>query len=181
MKYSDIQALLPDVYQRSLQPGYPLDALLHVMVGMFDPCEAVLERIDTYFSPYSAPDDFVRYLARWVDLDRYLAATPKEIHANNPAGPTSIEPARLRELIAKAAHLSQWRGTARGLRLFLETATGIHGFKLDETTRDDKGRHSVFHLRIQAPKIASRFQQLITTIINGEKPAYVTYELEFNA
>ena len=38
----------------------------------------------------------------------------------------------LRELIAAAAQLSQWRGTAQGLQRFLETATGIEGFELDE-------------------------------------------------
>lgn len=178
MKHDDIRKLLPEVYQRSLVSGKPLDAVLHVMQGMFAPSEAVLEQIDSYFGPYTAPDRFVRYLAQWVDMDRYLGASANEFH-DMSAAPIRIASGRLRELIAKAAMLSQWRGTARGLKLFLETATGIHGFNMDETTPSAGGMARAFHLHIRAPQAALRFQQLITTIINGEKPAYVTYELEF--
>ena len=37
-----------------------------------------------------------------------------------------------------------------------------------------------FHFRVKAaPQAAARYQRLITNIINGEKPAYVPYELGF--
>ena len=179
MKHSDIQKLLPMVYQRSLQEGAPLDALLDAMVSMFTPAETVLENIATYFSPYTAPDAFVRYLAKWVDLDRYLGTTTERQHVTQPL-PVVIEPGRLRELVAKAARLSQWRGTAKGLKLFLETATGVGGFQIDESVSDKDGVVRVFHIRIRAPQVAAQFQQLVTRIVNGEKPAYVTYDIEFD-
>ena len=179
MKHSDIQKLLPEVYQRGLQTGKPLDALLDVMIGMFSPSETVLEKIDTYFNPYTAPDVFVRYLAKWVDLDRYLGTTT-ERSSSSQLAPVVIEPGRLRELVAKAAELSQWRGTAKGLQVFLETATGVRGFIIDEAVTDKDSTKRVFHILIRAPQAASQYQQLITRIVNGEKPAYVTYELEFS-
>lgn len=154
-------------------------ALLDVMEGLHAPSEQVLERIDTYFGPYSAPEPFVRYLAKWVDLDRYLGEEFSDEEAINQPSSVSIEPGRLRELIALASHLSQWRGTARGLKLFLETATGMSGFSLEEKVNHDESSPKVFHFRVKAPQSAARYQDLITRIINEEKPAYVTYELEF--
>jgi len=191
MKLNEIERLLPVVYQRCINPASPMYALLDVMEGLHEPAEQVLERIDSYFDPNTAPESFVRYLAEWVDLSRYLgeefsgesditrtfAASVDPERLPNLAA--SIEPGRLRILIGLAAELSQWRGTARGLKLFLETATGVSGFNIEESINHDGGSLRVFHFRVVAPKAAARHQGLITKIINGEKPAYVSYELVF--
>lgn len=179
MKHSEIEKLLPIVYQRCINPATPIHALLDVMEGLHAPSEQVLERIDSYFNPNTAPEPFVRYLAKWVDLDRYLGDESSEETNISHSSSVSIEPGRLRVLIALAAHLSQWRGTAKGLKLFLETATGVSGFNLEEKVDDESGSYRVFHFRVKSPQAAARYQDLITRIINGEKPAYVTYELEF--
>ena len=41
------------------------------------------------------------------------------------------------------------------------------------------GQRIPFHMKINAPKAASVYRVLIENIINKEKPAYVTYELQF--
>jgi hypothetical protein len=82
-------------------------------------------------------------------------------------------------LLAAAAYLSQWRGTARGLILFLEIATGTRGFEISEQIAGPDGRPQPFHIRIRAPEAVRLHRVLIERIIESEKPAYVTYELEF--
>lgn len=179
MKLSEIEKLLPVVYQRCIKPGTPISALLDVMEGLHAPSEQVLQKIDTYFDPNTAPEQFVRYLAEWIDLGRYLGEEFSEETDFTQTFEVSIEPGRLRELIKLAARLSQWRGTAKGLKLFLETATGVSGFSLEEIGNHDNVSNRVFHFRVKAPQAAACYQNLITKIINGEKPAYITYELAF--
>ena len=92
-----------------------------------------------------------------------------------------IEPGNLRELIAGAAHLSQWRGTAYGLKLFLETATGHTGFEMQEQVTGSDGLPRLYHVKVVAPAGTESQRPLIERIIEQEKPAYVTYEIEFAA
>jgi phage tail-like protein len=175
MKQADLLRLLPAVYQQTAAPASPLLALLAVMETMHAPSEVVIGRLGTYFDPYQTPDDFVPFLAGWVDLARFLTPLPTgESHF-----PTGL--GRLRELIASAAYLSNWRGTASGLLRFLELATGVSGFVVDEQVIGPDNRPRPFHIRILAPPAAQPHQPLIERIIESEKPAYVTYELEFTA
>ncbi len=66
----------------------------------------------------------MHYLAQWVDLGWLL---PED------GGPFPGGLGRLRELIQASAELSRWRGTKRGLVQFLELATGLDGFAIDES------------------------------------------------
>jgi phage tail-like protein len=178
MKWNEIKGLLPEVFQRTVQPASPLLALLQVMETLHAPPEDVLEHLDAYFDPYRTPDRFVPFLARWVDLERLLVDAPDAYTPNSlPAFPSGL--GRLRLLVASAAELSKWRGTARGLIQFLETATGTLGFKIDEHVPGPDGRPLPFHMRVAAPAAALPHQVLIQRIIEMEKPAYVTYELIF--
>lgn len=179
MKQGEIEQLLPGVFRRTLHPNTPLWALLEVMESLHQPSEEVLTKVDDIFSPYRTPDQFVAFLARWVDLDRFFPGHYRDMAGAGESLPLSTGLGRLRELIAAAAFLSQWRGTARGLRLFLETATGIPGFELDEEPPDPEGMSQPFHLRVRAPQEAVEHRALVERIIEQEKPAYVTYELEF--
>jgi phage tail-like protein len=182
MKQEEIKGLLPEVFTRTLRPGGPLAALLGVMEAMHTPSEEALRRLHTYFDPYLAPDEFVPYLAGWVDLDLLLsaqsAALPSQAGEPPPVA-LSTGVGRLRELVAAAAYLSKWRGTARGLLLFLETATGAAGFSVDERVPDAHGRARPYHIKVCAPAETAPHEALIRRIIALEKPAYVTYELEF--
>jgi phage tail-like protein len=179
MKQREIEDLLPWVFRRTVQTGSPLAALLQVMVGMHEPSEGVLERLDVALDPRRTGDAFVPYLARWVDLERLLEDESGRVELVAGRPPLATGLGYLRELVAAAAHLSQWRGTARGLLLFLETATGAKGFELDERVPGPDGRPLPFHLRVRAPESTARYRSLIDRIIRMEKPAYVTYELEF--
>jgi len=180
MKREEIEKLLPQVFRHTLRSGSPLNALLDVMELLHAPAEEVLTDLETYFSAYGTPDRFVAFLASWVDLDRFYphySALPGDHQA--AVDPVSTGTGQLRELIAAAAYLSQWRGTAKGLKLFLETATGMRGFELVENVKDAAGSPRPFHIRILAPPEAEPHIALIERIVEQEKPAYVSYDLEF--
>lgn len=163
MRSPDIQRLLPGVFQRAVQPASPLAALLAVMEALHAPSEAVLAQLESHFDPRRAPDRFVPFLARWVGMDL----------------PVTTGLGRLRELVAAAVEISRWRGTARGLLLFLTTATGRTDFEVDESVPGSDGRPRPFHVRVRAPAEVSAHRLLLERIIEREKPAYVTYELHF--
>jgi phage tail-like protein len=178
VKKAQIKRILPPVFQTAVRTGNPLFAILDVMETMHAPVDSALDRLDVTFDPHRAPDDFVPYLASWVDLE-VLLDVPRTPGANSaPSLSTGL--GRLRELTAAAVTLSQWRGTRKGLRLFLETATGVTGFEVDEQVVE-KGKAKPFHLRITAPKELAEHRILIERIVELEKPAYVTYELRFGS
>ena len=126
-----------------------------------------MQRLHAVFDPRRTPDRFVPFLAAWLDLGRVLPVT------------TGLSP--LRELVAEAAAIAQTKGTARGLMLFLETAVGVSGFVIHEEVLDPDGRPRPFHVRIVAPAAALPHRALVERIIESEKPAHVTYDLEFAA
>jgi phage tail-like protein len=177
MKRSEIEQMLPGVFQRTALEGTPLIALLEVMEALQAPDEVALDQLDAFFDPYRAPDAFVPFLASWVDLDRLLIEVPEEFEETAPPPlPSGI--GRLRELVAAATFLAQWRGTAKGLLRFLETATGVQGFVIEEQVLGSDGQLKPFHLRVRVPQEAVPYQIMIERIVESEKPAYVTYELQ---
>ena len=178
MKQAEIAALMPGIFQRTLRPGNPLFAILGVMEALQAPSEEALDHLDAFFDPYRTPDRFVAFLAGWVDLEQLLVESPQERAVTN-ALPLPSGLGQLRELIAAAAYLSQWRGTLQGLVRFLDTATGAHGFEVDEQVPGGDGQPRPFHIRISAPKATEPYRALLERIIALEKPAYVTHELQF--
>ncbi len=72
MKRTEIEQLLPGIFQRTVQPGTPIFALLEIMEALPAPDETILNTLDSFFDPHRAPDAFVPFLASWVDLDRLL-------------------------------------------------------------------------------------------------------------
>ncbi|MEO8075542.1 MAG: phage tail protein [Acidobacteriota bacterium] len=179
MKRTEIERLLPVVFQRTALPGNPLTALLQVMEVLHQPSEGVLRNLDAALDPRRAPDAFVPFLARWVDLEPVFDAAPEESSVERQRQPISTGLGRLRELVAAAAQLSRWRGTARGLLLFLETATGVTGFTIDEQVSGPDGLPRPYHIRVHAPASTAAHRILIERIIELEKPVHVTYQLEF--
>jgi phage tail-like protein len=180
VKRREIEQLLPGVYQRTLHEGNPLVALLEVMEALHAPSEAILEQLDSIFDPRRTRDEFLPFLARWVDLNRLFEdAGGAQLSSEQLRDPVTSGLGRLRELIASAAYLSQWRGTKKGLLLFLQTATGASDFEIEEQTPGDDNQPRPFHLLVRAPAETLPHQALIERIIALEKPAYVTYELEF--
>jgi hypothetical protein len=87
---------------------------------------------------------------------------------------------RLRELIAWAASESKWRGTSVGLVGLLERATGVEGYRVEETVLDEANQPLPFRVRVIAPPEAEPYFELVERIVEHEKPAHVvaTAELE---
>jgi len=177
-KRQQIIDLLPDIFRRTLNDDAdnPLVALIDVMAGLQAPSDMILGQLDVFFDPYRTPNRFVPYLAGWVDLAPLWIDEPDRLKAGEvPPFPSGM--GRLRELIAAAAFLSQWRGTERGLLTFLEIATGISGFTIDQTVSGDDGQPIPFHIRVNIPAAAQPYMTLIDRVVRIEKPAYVTYDL----
>ena len=175
MKQAEIASLLPGVFQRTAQPKSVLAALLAIMEALHTPSEAVLRDLDGFFDPYRTADHFVAFLSGWVDLERLLVESPEE-RALTAVSPLPTGLGRLRELIAAAAYLAQWRGTRKGLQRFLETAIGIAGFEIHENVTEG-GLPQPFHIVVRAPPGSAPYRVTIEKIIEQEKPAYVTYDL----
>ena len=182
MQRTGIEALLPEVFRRTLGEGTPLQALLKVMAEQHAPSEALLASLPQLINPYSAPESHLTMLAHWLDLgcvfppraagDTRSSWTPQRLPV--PVG-------RLRMLIGAAAELARWRGTSYGLTTFLTLATGERGYHIEEDVTDRLGRCLPFHLCINAPVSAKPQRDLIERVIAAEKPAYVTCDLHFNS
>ena len=177
MKKAQIKRLLPSVFQHAVRPGSPLSAILEVMEEMHAPSESAMDHLAETFDLHRTSDAFVPYLASWVDLEDLMDIPRDQAGTATPRLSTGV--GRLRELTAAAVTLSHWRGTCKGLTLFLETATGMGGFHVDEHVIGADGRVKPFHLRITAPGEVALHRSLILRIIELEKPAHVTYELIF--
>lgn len=159
MKSAQIAHLLPVVFRRALELSGPLAAVLGVMEAMHTPSEEALRDFDGTVNPYAAPERFVPYIASWVGLEPVL----------DERGGISSGTAHLRDLVAASSTLAKWRGTARGLVLFLEIATGLRGFTIDEPRP--------FHFVLTLPPGAAPHRELIERIVSTEKPAYVTADI----
>lgn len=179
MELVRIKQLLPGIFRRTIRPGTPMFALLKVMETLHEPSEAVLRRLDAVFDPRRTSANFVPFLAHWVDLHNVLLEPGSEQRGDPARLWSTIDSGRLRELTANAVHLSAWRGTAHGLRMFLETATGETGFEIAEQIIGSDGQPKPFHFRIRIPQVLAPQIQMIERIIQSEKPAYVTFETEF--
>jgi len=181
MRSEAIARLLPDVFQAAvdadvtggLEANRPLRALLGAMEELHGPPEAVLGQLPEHLNPIAAPAAMVRYLSGWVDLDRLVDPGPQG------GSRLSMTLDRLRLLVAGGSEISASRGTARGLIALLEIATGLPGFRIEENMTDDEGRNRDAHFRIVAPDAARSMAREIDAIVRAEKPAHVTYELDF--
>lgn len=172
MKHLEINSLLPEVFQRTDQSGSLLYGFLEAMESLTEPAEKILQHIHLYFNLYSTPDVFLPYFAKWVDLDRLFPSVNSHT-LTSTHGFIDIDSLRIRELILAATILSKLRGTSEGLKRFLNIATGVNDFDIDENLLP-------FHIKVIAPRTAFEHRLLIERIIEQEKPAYVTYALEFS-
>lgn len=180
MQQSQIEKLLPSVFRRTLREGEPLAALLGAMQELHEPSEALLETLPDVVNPYTAPERYLPMLAHWVNLDGVFPPRPPGDDASPWLSRRLPIPAgRLRTLIAAAPRLARWRGTCRGLKEFLEIATGVANFEIDENTTDSLGRSLPFHLHVTAPAEVRPQKELVERIVQLEKPAYVTWQLSF--
>jgi len=163
VKSDQIAALLPSVFRRAYASDPTLQAVLAVMERFLDPVEERLAHLDVVFDVLETDERFVPLLARWVDLEWMYAS-------ENAVG---IPIGRLRALVGASHALARERGTKQGLTRFLEIATGVRGFSIDERAPDLKP----FRLRVHVPQAAVAQMSLIQRIVNSEKPAYLIAEI----
>lgn len=160
-----ISRLLPATIQSGLHPGSPLLGLLDAMEALHEPDMHILEHVDDYLDPFTAPDHFLPFLSTWVDHDWLLDELGDHAH--------TLTPERLRWLIAAAPDLARWRGTRLGLTRFLELATGTEGFDVSDAT------DRPFHIAVAAPETARNQADLITRITRAMRPAHTTFEINW--
>lgn len=173
MKTTEIKEILPSQFRQGMKKGSPLEAIVNVMAELHIKTDEILADLDRFFAPMRTDESFVPFLAQWVDLDWIYRINGKNFGPDQ----TLISTDHVRKLISLAWYLSKWRGSAKGLILFLETATGIGGFSINESPLDTDGRILPFHMEITVPGSAASKRHLIERIIDNEKPAYVTYTL----
>ena len=181
MKPAEILQLLPGIFQRTVSPETPDSPLLGVLAAMEElhaPAEVMISELDTLFDPNRTPDRFVTMLARWTDLADVLARSVRTDRAGaDTEEPVSTGTGRLRQLVGSAGYLSKWRGTRLGLIRFLEIVTGTTGFEIDDISQE--GVPTPFHIRVRVPGALRSHRMLIERIIDLERPAYVTFHVEF--
>jgi len=176
MQPERIARFLPEIYRLTLgaRQGV-LDSLLDAMASLHRPDEQVLDELDRYVDPARAPDRFLPMLADWLDLGAYLDWSGGRKESGEPRFAPGFD--RLRLLVTHAADLNARRGTRAALEEFLSVATGIDGFSVEESPPDSQRKPRPFHLRVHAPDAAKKYGGLIARIVDGERPAYVTYEI----
>ena len=151
----------------------------------FDPDIQTLSSLWAYLDPLTAPEAMLPFLAQWVGW-------PSDI-------PWSI--AQQRRLIGRALEIYRWRGTRRGLRLYLHLYTGLpleddpaipesekhisivetfsRGLLLGQSRLGEDsilGGGKPFHFTVQIRSDRPLDEPLIRTIIDQEKPVFCTYD-----
>jgi phage tail-like protein len=159
---------------------------LSIFEKAFEPSVQMLETLCAYLDPLTAPKSLLPFLAHWVAW---------------PIDPRWDE-LQQRKLIRKAVEIYRWRGTRRGLRLFLHLYTGLpldenlpesekhisieeiftEGFVLNASTLGvdtilGGGRPFHFIVRLRSPQPDQIDKAMIRQILEREKPAFCTYEL----
>lgn len=178
MRPDRIARFLPEIYRLTLGARHGvLDGLLETMEALHEPSEDVLDDLDRYVDPMRTPDRFLPMLAGWLDMAAYLDWSGGRKESGEPR--FAPGPERLRLLAMRAADLHARRGTRAALEEFLSVATGIDGFTVEENPPDAQRATRPFHVRVRAPDVAKRYADLVARIVEGERPAYVTYEIVY--
>jgi phage tail-like protein len=144
---------LPAIFQENEFLG----RYLRIFETIWEPLEWRQNHINLYFDPRTCPPSFLPWLAGWLDL------------AVNPYWPES----RIRRLIAEAADLYRWRGTAYGLKRLIEVVTG-----LTPTITEHPAQPFVFHVSLVIPPGSDVDAILIDDLVRTHKPAHAGYILD---
>ncbi|MEM6613161.1 MAG: phage tail protein [Cyanobacteria bacterium P01_C01_bin.72] len=168
---------LPQIYREVDFIG----RFLKIIETTFEPDLQILESFWAYLDPLTAPESMLPFLAHWVGWEL------------EPNIPTRLQ----RRLIRYAMQIYRWRGTRHGLRFFLHLLTGLpldehisiresfsRGFIFGETRLGEdailgggKPFHFSVHLRRDLPERQLN-EEVIRLVIDREKPAFCTYDLE---
>lgn len=176
---------LPEIYRSDF-----MERFMTIFEQAFDPTVQMTDNLWAYLDPLTAPKAMLPFLAKWVDWPMNADWTLRQ----------------QRKLIKHAVELYQWRGTRRGLRLMLHLYTGLSldltakdskpaieiqesceiGFVLGQVQlgnhpRLGGGKPYFFKVILRPESLASANEideSLIRRIIEQEKPAFCSYDLE---
>ncbi|MFB2835653.1 phage tail protein [Floridanema evergladense] len=160
---------------------------LTIFEQAFDPAVQTIDVLWAYLDPLTAPEAMLPFLAHWVAWNMEQRWDSKQ----------------QRRLIRNAVTLYRWHGTRRGLRYYLHLYTGLpldehlpesekhisieeifsQGFVLGKTLMGEDsmlGGARPFHfiVRLRTNNSEPIDEQLVRDIIEREKPAFCTYDLE---
>ncbi|SPF03680.1 phage tail protein [Streptomyces sp. MA5143a] len=138
------------------------------------PVLAVLDNLDSYFTPALAPVDFTRWLAGWVGA---------ETDGTEPE-------ARLRAAVAAAAYLHRVRGTRRGLSEAVRLVFGVEPEISESGGADwdarplgpvpgDRRPHLRVSLRLPNPTRADEHR--LDALVAAARPAHMPYTVHVTA
>ncbi|MGK7942868.1 MAG: phage tail protein [Microcystaceae cyanobacterium] len=175
-------SFLPDVYKNIDFMG----RFLQLFEQTCEPDVNLLDNLWAYFNPLLTSDSFLPFLSHWVGWK----LTP------------ALSLFQQRYLVYQAIELYKWRGTRRGLRLYLHLYTGL---PLDEMLPETEkhisieesfgekftigqtslGRQALigggqpYHVKVCLTSLPHQSidEFLVRQIIEQEKPAFCTYEL----
>ncbi len=177
--YSNYMEFLPILYREVDYIGRFMKIFEQAFQPVIDSFNVMWANLD----PLTSPQALLPFLAHWV-------AWPHDSIWNLK---------QQRRLIRRAVELYRWRGTRKGLRLYLHLYTGLpldeehisitepfgQSFILGEAKlgtavlAGGKSFHFVVRLRSDRPNRIH--EELVRQIIEQEKPAYCTYELLIEA
>ena len=147
---------LPGIYHTDFMSRF-----LGIFEAILTPIEWNIDNFDLYLSSSTAPIEFVNWLSSWFTI---------------AFDPTWSEDQR-RRLLSEAHQIYARRGTRWALSRVLEIYTGQIPEIIDQN--DDLEPHT-FSVKIPVSKRKSN-PVLIEAIIDANKPAHTSYELQFRS
>jgi phage tail-like protein len=153
------------------------DSLGEFLSGIPDSFSTILGKIPGYLTPQGQREDFVNWLASWLGLVLKEEWTME----------------RKREIIANIVPLYRLRGTAYGLRKYLEIYLGDSGtvsiveYNFDSfvvgqayvgQNRVGKGLPYYFEVDLAVTNPDSQLKERVCSIVDREKPAHTYYNVE---
>lgn len=133
------------------------------------PIFVTLDAVEAYFDPWLAPEDFLVWLSEWVGIP-FDHDLPEE---------------RKRALVARAAELYGWAGTARGIADLIEVYCGVRpevvdsgGVNWSPTPDGDVPGTDEAQVTVRLAPGQAMDTDRIQRLLEGVVPAHVTARVE---
>lgn len=144
---------LPDIYHTDF-----VSRFLGIFEATFLPLEWTIDNFDLFLDPGTAPEGFLPWLANWFQIDF------------SPAWNES----QRRIFLKEASQIYSRRGTRWALSRLLEIFTGKSPIIIDDGNKLDP---HTFIVTLSIPENDTN-RETIERIIDSNKPAHTTYQLE---
>lgn len=138
-----------------------LSRYLMIFQTIWEPLQHRQDHLELYFSPTTAPEGFLGWLAAWLGL---------EVDPHWPE-------ARRRAWLLEALHLLRWRGTTYGIRRAIELGCGV-----SPNLHEDPARPHFIRIALPDPKeenVDGVTREGTLRLVAHNLPAWVEYEVVF--